>query len=113
MRAISRSWAAMMPPGQPAQFGVVAVAQLGLRHRHRALMVRNHHGDEVLVGVAGDRGCRHIVLHPRHALHHRRVGGILWCGHARHVPGSRTDRPSVERSQQECRAAVDHVRLAV
>jgi hypothetical protein len=39
-------------PRDSAQFRVVAVLQLGLGHLDCALMVRDHHGDEVGIDIA-------------------------------------------------------------
>ena len=48
-----------------AQLFVVAIAQFGQRHVDGALMMRDHHGDEVGVDVAGrlDRHARHHLVH--------------------------------------------------
>ena len=44
---------------------IVPVAQLGLRHLHRALVVRDHHRGEILIHVAGGLDF-HAGHHPRH-----------------------------------------------
>ena len=48
----------------------MAVAQFGLSHVDRALVVRNHHRDEIPVDVAGG-------LHG-HVVHHLRHGGVVF-----------------------------------
>ena len=78
------------------QLLVVTVAQLGLRHVDRALMMRHHHRDEVLVDVAG-----RLDAHADHHLRHRAV--VL--GQERRLfggggaEGSRADRGNVVRKR--------------
>src|SRR5438105_12850430 len=49
-----------------------APLELSFRHIYRALMMRHHHHDEILVGIAGHR------LH--HVLHHLVVRGLVASG---------------------------------
>ena len=62
------------------QLLVVAIAQLGQRHVDRALMVRDHHGGEVGVDVAG-----RLDLHAGHHLGH----GAVVLGQERRLRGRR------------------------
>ena len=55
--------------GDAAELLVVAVAQFGLGHLDGALVVRDHHGGEIGVDVAGRLD--------RHAVHHLAHGGLV------------------------------------
>ena len=75
--------------GQPAQRRVLPVQQVRLGHVDGALVVRDHHGGEIVIGIAGHGRGHHVVVHLRHALHHRlpevrRLAGIT---------GSRSELP--------------------
>ena len=52
---------------QFTQLRILAVLQFDLRHVDRALVVRDHAGDEVLVGIARV-GDRHALVHLRHRI---------------------------------------------
>src|SRR2546430_17361387 len=51
------------------QLLILAVTELGFRHGDGALVMRNHHGDEITVHITGGPDC--------HGLHH-----LLHCGTA-------------------------------
>jgi len=60
--------------GKASELLVAAVAQLGLRHIDRALVMRHHHRDEVRVHVA-----RWLDAHGRHhRVHCRAILGEKW-----------------------------------
>jgi hypothetical protein len=76
------------PLGQTAHRLVLAVGEFDPRHVDRALMMGDHHGGEVAVGIAGRRD-RHGGVHARHGLGHFRIeggAGRLGEGH-KHSPG--------------------------
>jgi hypothetical protein len=54
---------------EPTQNGIAAELQLSLGHVDRTLMMRDHHGCEVPVGVSGMRD-RHVLGHAIHRLCH-------------------------------------------
>ncbi len=61
--------------GEPAQDGVAPIGEFGFRHIDRALVVRDHHGGEVPVRIAGGRH-GHVGVHPGHRLGHQRVEAV-------------------------------------
>src|SRR5690242_16754981 len=57
---------------EPLEDGVLAVAQLEERHVDGPLMMRDHHGGEITVGIAGAVD-RHTGIHARHRGGHSGV----------------------------------------
>jgi hypothetical protein len=62
---------------EPAQHRVLAVEQLGLGHVDRALVMRNHHRGEVVVGIAVHRRATHAHLHDVHRVIHQGGEGLF------------------------------------
>jgi hypothetical protein len=52
---------------QLAEFRILAVLELDLRHVDRALVMRDHHGDDVAIRIACHRR-GHVSVHLRHAV---------------------------------------------
>ena len=85
--------------GEHARERVAPMEELQPRHLHRALVVRNHHGEEVDIRVARVAGGVHVGHHPFHARRHRalevaRAAGAIarhrFSPSARESPGART-----------------------
>jgi hypothetical protein len=55
---------------ETTESGILSCREVGLRHVDGALMVRDHHGGEVVVGLAGHRRRCHVSVHFRHRIHH-------------------------------------------
>jgi hypothetical protein len=77
------------PLRQVAQFRVLAVHQDGFGHVDGALVVRDHHRDEVVLRHAGGARAPHALVHDGHGVvGQRRVGPVAagdeigWCGPA-------------------------------
>ena len=56
---------------EAAKAFILAETQLDLGHVDSALMVRDHHGGEIAIWIAGVSK-RHRAMHPRHRGIHRR-----------------------------------------
>jgi hypothetical protein len=67
--------------GKAAQNGIATVNQLELRHIDRALMMGNHHQDEIAIRITSRLGSHYLGVHAFHGLHHlRRKRIVLPCG---------------------------------
>jgi hypothetical protein len=53
---------------QIANSGILGIEQHGLGHVDRALMVRHHHGDEVMLADAVHRRLAHAGVHDGHGV---------------------------------------------
>jgi len=55
---------------QASEAFILAILQLGSRHVDRSLVVRDHHGCKVAIGISG-RLDNHCIVHPLHGLCHQ------------------------------------------
>ena len=67
---------------QLAHQRVTAMNQQQSSHVYRAFVVRNHHGQEVMIRIARKTGSVHVVHHARHAFVHVNLK-LIACGGVR------------------------------
>ena len=94
--------------------GIASVNQDQARHVDRALVMRDHHGKEVPIGIA-QGGAVHVVHHARHGFGHlAREGARLRRGRSGVLPAVPLVRDSPsgrDESEDDGRAEQDSKRM--